>query len=135
MPASSLFARATIMLRESDHSVAGKYNYMAPEQIRGEDVSPATDVYALGCLVVECLTGTMCPSGVCTGNACQAPMCNDGVKNGGETGVDCGGGVCPTCPNGMPCTFDADCTSGKCKASSSLRTYGEPDRVWRSCGQ
>jgi serine/threonine protein kinase len=36
----------------------GSLDYMAPEQIRGEDVSPATDVYALGCLVVECLTGT-----------------------------------------------------------------------------
>jgi serine/threonine-protein kinase len=30
---------------------------MSPEQIRGEDVSPATDVYALGCVMWECLTG------------------------------------------------------------------------------
>jgi serine/threonine-protein kinase len=30
---------------------------MAPEQIRGEDVSPATDIYALGCVFIECLTG------------------------------------------------------------------------------
>ena len=36
----------------------GSLDYMAPEQIRGEAVSPATDVYALGCLIVECLTGT-----------------------------------------------------------------------------
>jgi serine/threonine-protein kinase len=36
----------------------GSLDYMSPEQIRGEDVSPATDVYALGCLVIECLTGT-----------------------------------------------------------------------------
>jgi serine/threonine protein kinase len=36
----------------------GSLDYMAPEQIRGEDVSPATDIYALGCLIVECLTGT-----------------------------------------------------------------------------
>jgi serine/threonine protein kinase len=36
----------------------GSLDYMAPEQIRGEDVSPATDIYALGCLVTECLTGT-----------------------------------------------------------------------------
>jgi serine/threonine protein kinase len=35
----------------------GSLDYMAPEQIRGEDVSPATDIYALGCVVVECLTG------------------------------------------------------------------------------
>src|SRR3954452_21871279 len=36
----------------------GSLDYMAPEQIRGEDVSPATDIYGLGCLVIECLTGT-----------------------------------------------------------------------------
>src|ERR1700709_2807955 len=30
---------------------------MAPEQIRGEEVSPATDIYALGCVFIECLTG------------------------------------------------------------------------------
>jgi serine/threonine-protein kinase len=36
----------------------GSLDYMAPEQIRGEDVSAATDIYALGCMVHECLTGT-----------------------------------------------------------------------------
>ena len=30
---------------------------MSPEQIRGEEISPATDVYALGCVMWECLTG------------------------------------------------------------------------------
>jgi serine/threonine protein kinase len=35
----------------------GSLDYMAPEQIRGEEVSPATDIYALGCVVMECLTG------------------------------------------------------------------------------
>src|SRR3954447_16518309 len=35
----------------------GSLDYMAPEQIRGEDVSPATDIYALGCVVHECLLG------------------------------------------------------------------------------
>jgi serine/threonine protein kinase len=35
----------------------GSLDYMAPEQIRGEDVSPSTDIYALGCVMWECLTG------------------------------------------------------------------------------
>jgi serine/threonine-protein kinase len=35
----------------------GSMDYMAPEQIRGHDVSPATDVYALGCVTYECLAG------------------------------------------------------------------------------
>ena len=35
----------------------GSMDYMAPEQIRGEDVSGQTDVYALSCMVFELLTG------------------------------------------------------------------------------
>ena len=35
----------------------GSLDYMAPEQIRGDEVSPATDIYALGCVMWECLTG------------------------------------------------------------------------------
>ena len=35
----------------------GSPHYMAPEQIRGEDVSGATDVYSLGCVVYECVSG------------------------------------------------------------------------------
>jgi len=36
----------------------GSVDYMAPEQIRSEEVGPSTDVYALGCVVYECLTGS-----------------------------------------------------------------------------
>jgi serine/threonine protein kinase len=35
----------------------GSLDYMAPEQIRGHEVTPLTDVYALGCLMCECISG------------------------------------------------------------------------------
>jgi serine/threonine protein kinase len=35
----------------------GSMDYMSPEQIRGEEVSAETDVYALGCVMFECMCG------------------------------------------------------------------------------
>src|SRR5687768_6985154 len=36
----------------------GSMDYMAPEQIRGEDVGPATDIYGFACVIFECIAGT-----------------------------------------------------------------------------
>jgi serine/threonine protein kinase len=38
--------------------MVGTAQYLSPEQIRGQDVTPRTDVYALGCVIFESLTGS-----------------------------------------------------------------------------
>jgi hypothetical protein len=44
------------------------------------------------------------------------PTCFDGVKNGHETGIDCGGPECQLCPSGQGCETGADCQSAVCNA-------------------
>jgi hypothetical protein len=74
-----------------------------------------------------CADNVDCESGVCGftsgpgGNPkfqalrliCYPPNCIDEVKNGAETGVDCGGG-CPGCKPGQPCSNANDCESKVC---------------------
>jgi plastocyanin len=61
--------------------------------------------------------GAACSSGVCALGACQPPSCTDHVKNGDETGEDCGGATCPACASGLGCALDRDCQSGMCFAA------------------
>jgi serine/threonine-protein kinase len=50
-------ARATIQLRAEDHTVAGKFNYMAPEQIRGDTLDARADIFSLGVILYELTVG------------------------------------------------------------------------------
>jgi serine/threonine protein kinase len=45
----------TILTRPGQ--VMGTLDYLAPEVIKGEPATPASDIYALGCVAFECLAG------------------------------------------------------------------------------
>ncbi len=61
-----------------------------------------------------CTTGDDCRTGVCIGASCQAATNTDGVRNGDETDVDCGGSAGPKCAAGKSCATDSNCASGAC---------------------
>jgi len=64
---------------------------------------------------VECLVGGDCLSGICMTSTCVDAMCGDGVQNGTETDLDCGGPSCVKCDDLLSCWFGSDCQSGVCK--------------------
>ncbi|MSP58922.1 MAG: hypothetical protein EXR72_01035 [Myxococcales bacterium] len=114
-------------LAKSDEDLAGPGAdmTMAPDlvapptcmdQLKNQDES---DADCGGMICGKCGDGKMCAaasdckSGVCTGGACQAPACNDGVPNGMELDVDCGGN-CPKCTAGQKCGGNGDCDSNVC---------------------
>lgn len=45
------------------------------------------------------------------------PSCRDGVKNGSESGIDCGGN-CGPCPDGAACNRPVDCADGWCETGT-----------------
>src|SRR5574338_637771 len=52
----------------------------------------------------------------CDGGSCAEPTCTDGVENGTETDLDCGGACAPArrCGDGLGCATGDDCQSGVC---------------------
>ena len=63
----------------------------------------------------ECGTGGKCNAGTCE-------TCDDGVKNGYETGTDCGGQCDNKCAGGEGCEKDDDCLSGVCTEATHTCT-------------
>ena len=85
---------------------------------------------AVGCAAPVAAAGTPCDAGHagqlrwtgsrfegCDGSAWTPfalPSCSDGVKNGNETDVDCGGSCPGQCAAGGACTANADCATAYC---------------------
>jgi eukaryotic-like serine/threonine-protein kinase len=43
--------------RLTAHGTIGTVSYLSPEQVRGQDVEASSDIYSLGLVLLECLTG------------------------------------------------------------------------------
>ncbi|MFO0762990.1 MAG: DNRLRE domain-containing protein [Byssovorax sp.] len=56
---------------------------------------------------VACTVDSCDPASGCFSDPgpCQTPTCDDGIQNGSETGIDCGGPDCDACPT-FPGAFD-----------------------------
>jgi hypothetical protein len=62
-------------------------------------------------------------------SATATPTCTDGVRNGNETDVDCGGSCTTKCANGKTCSVNADCQSALCSQSvCSTSSGGDTDQ-------
>ncbi len=82
-----------------------------------------------------CLTGSDCDSNQCVEGRCERKSCTligcsegyncetttgkcvsceDHLKNGVETDIDCGGKYCAACADGKQCLVDSDCSSKSC---------------------
>jgi hypothetical protein len=85
----------------------------------------------------DCSAGLFCPA---SSSRCSAVSCGDGVRNGAELLIDCGGGECPGCADGTACSTAADCRSGvcdgagRCAAPSCTDGVKNGDEVDADCG-
>jgi len=89
-------------------------------------------------LTQSCVIHADCASGSCQSSKCVAATCQDGIKNQGESAVDCGGAVCSPagvkCANGQTCEKNADCTDGFCLNNTcSSACKGKPPTLGCPC--
>ena len=85
-----------------------------------------TDVDCGGTCNAKCRTGASCvdaddcASALCspTTNRCVSDRCEDAVRNGTESDVDCGGDCQALCAVDAACNTNADCASGVCNLFS-----------------
>ncbi len=85
--------------------------------------APETDVDCGSTCTARCFNGQYCqvssdclPGNVCNARTrvCSPPGCNDGLKNGLESSIDCGGPTCAKCAISKSCNAPSDCVSDFC---------------------
>ncbi|MBX3208528.1 MAG: hypothetical protein KF764_26080 [Labilithrix sp.] len=91
----------------------------------------------------ECTDDAECKSLHCAAGKCSAVVAGgnptDGIKNGDETDIDCGGASAPKCSDGKSCEVARDCESascvrGTCKAPAPDDGIKNGDETDIDCG-
>ena len=87
------------------------------------------------CVVPEDCVSKNCADGLCLGSTCD-----DGIQNGEESDVDCGGDllICARCPDGGGCNAASDCESNNCQDSFCVSLCDDGilngEETWIDCG-
>ena len=101
----------------------------------GGDCSAAGYLCAAGS---SCTADLDCDARICDSTSNTCVTCQDTIRNGNESDVDCGGTNCGLCPAGSQCGSGADCATGQCSSSGicSSCTNGRMDGEERGidCG-
>src|SRR4051812_15539378 len=88
----------------------------------------------------ECKVGADCASTICQEGACTEPLSTDGVKDGTETDIDCGGAGptnAPKCLEGKVCKGNDDCHWGTCTSGicgGDVKGQKDGDQTDIDCG-
>jgi eukaryotic-like serine/threonine-protein kinase len=118
------FGIARLMSESARHTATGvtvgTAAYLAPEQVRGDDVTPAADVYSLGLVLLEALTGERAyrgsPTEVALARLSTRPAIPDTVSGPWRELL---GAMTALTPGDRPTTHDA-ATSLRALASAEL---------------
>ncbi len=71
---------------------------------------------------VACTTNAGCATGTTCYQETGCVSCSDGVRNGDETDVDCGGS-CSPCDDKLACALTKDCKSMKCENGACISCF------------
>jgi len=72
-----------------------------------------------------CSSAAQCCSSNCASGVC-APSCSNGIFDGSETDIDCGGPDCADCPLGGGCASSSDCVATTaCSAGQCVCDIGQ----------
>ena len=98
----------TITLDTKPGTVLGTVNYMSPEQVRGRTVDARTDIFSLGCVLYEMITGERAFSGDTSADVTTAILTRDPPTVSASI---------------MDITPDLDRTIGRCLEKASQQRF------------